>query len=286
MSDSMGRRPNPSPGVSDRVVLIGEGIGHSRSPKLMNALFERFGLRMHYSLAELSGPQVGPFMESMRRGGYRGANVTSPHKQRARRAANRVDRMAAAIDAVNTLVVDDGRIVGYNTDVVGFTESIRGASIRDTPIGAAPLTVAILGTGGAARAAAYALLNGQFDIRSLTIYSRDADRGEACAFTLFDPRARGAALETFRPADLVVHATPVGLPSTPGTLLSAERLAGSGLLVDMVYSTPKTALMAEAEQAGMRTINGRAMFVHQALASFELFTGIQATPAMLPPDLF
>ncbi len=270
----------PPADAPSRVVLIGENIAHSRSPRIHNHLFERFVLPYRYELMPLSEADVLPALRRMKRGGYRGANVTSPHKQTVMAGLDALSDEAATLGAVNTIIFEDGRATGHNTDTYGFARSLGGVMALD-----APFTAAILGTGGAALAALYVLL-GAPGLESLVIYSRDASRAATLADRWGDPRLHGAALDGFRPADPVVHATPVGLAGSPGALLSAERLRGSGILYEMIYSPAETALMRAARDAGVRAIGGGAMFIGQAARAFELWTGIVVGEHDMPANLF
>lgn len=253
-----------------RIVLLGSNIAHSRSPGLHNALFERFGLPYRYELMPLEAEEVPAVLAMLKRGGYRGANVTSPHKEVVFDLLDGHSPEAARIGGVNTIVFEEGKARGYNTDTEGFRWSLR-----DEELLRPPFTAAVLGSGGAARAAADVLLG--FDtLRELTIYSRSAEKAAAACRRWNDGRLCGAALDTFRPADLVVHATPVGLPGREGRILEPEDLRGVSLLYEMIYHPPVTSLMAAAAEAGVRTVGGGAMFIGQAHAAFRLWTGIDA----------
>lgn len=262
------------------VVLIGENIAHSRSPRIHNHLFERFALPYRYELMPLSEAEVLPALRRMKRGGYRGANVTSPHKQTVMAGLDDLSDEAAKLGAVNTIIFEDGRATGHNTDTYGFARSLDGLIRLDVPF-----TAAILGTGGAALAALYVLL-GAPGLESLVIYSRDASRAATPAGRWGDPRLRGAALDDFRPADLVVHATPVGLAGSSGALLGADRLRGTGILYEMIYSPAETALMRAAREAGARAVGGGPMFIGQAARAFQLWTGIAVGEHDMPANLF
>lgn len=255
-----------------RIVLIGSNIAHSRSPHIHNTLFRKYDLPYRYELMPLDPEQVLPALDLMKRGGYRGANVTSPHKQIIMPGLDRLSDEARAVGAVNTIVFENGMATGHNTDVAGFDRSLSDHMSSD-----APFTAALLGTGGAALAAIHVLLRKE-GLRSLTVYSRDQGRAESAAGRWNDSRVQGRSLDLFSPADLVVHATPVGLTGNPGSLFDAERLRGCGLLYEMIYSPAETALMRAARDAGVRAVGGMGMFIAQALGAFRLWTGIEADP--------
>ncbi len=265
---------------AEKVVLIGAGIAHSRSPRLHNHLFALYGLPLHYSLMPLEQHEVAPAVAAMKRGGFRGANITSPHKLAAMPGMDELSAAATAIGAVNTIVFSGGRAYGHNTDTVGFA-----ASLAHQPVATREFTAAVLGTGGAASAAIHALL-AMPGLRGLTVYSRDAARAAACAARWGDRRVAGRGLGEYSAADLVVNATPIGMATRPGMPIPAERLGGTALLYEMIYSPAETALMRAARAAGVPVAGGAEMFVGQALASFQLWTGIAATAADVPADLF
>jgi shikimate dehydrogenase len=181
---------------------------------------------------------------------------------------------------VNTIVIENGGAVGHNTDAYGFAESIR-----DHPLLHAPFTANIIGTGGAAQAAVYVLTRISH-LQSLTIYSRTMGRGEEAARRWNDPRVRGNVLPAYIPADLVIHATPIGLAGSPGLPLDPDHLHGSRLLYEMIYSPAETPLMLAARERGIETIGGAAMFIGQALRAFSLWTGVDVDAGDVPENLF
>jgi shikimate dehydrogenase len=263
-----------------KVVLIGENIDHSHSPAIHNYLFERYSVPLQYELMPLEPEEITSTLRSMKRGGYRGANVTSPYKQLVIAELDEISDEAGEIGAVNTIVFEHGRAIGYNTDGFGFAWSLQGEPLIESSF-----TAAVLGTGGAAMAAVSELLR-MSNLRSLVIYSRDKARAERSAAARRDSRVVGEALPSFSPADMVVHATPVGLPGVPGQLLSEEQLRGVKLLYEMVYFPSETALIRSARLAGARVVPGVRMLVGQAARAFELWTGIAVEPSDLPEELF
>lgn len=259
------------------VVLLGDNIRHSLSPLLHNYLFERYDVPLRYELMPIRASELLSAVERMKRGAYRGANVTSPYKQRLFPAIDGMSESVAAIGAVNTILFEYGDAVGHNTDVVGIAHAL-------TPhLPESSFSAAVIGTGGAARAALRYLLD-RANLSSVTVYSRDLERAARLADD-WGERVAGAALDRFAPADLVVHATPVGLPGNPGQVLDESSLAGSGTLFEMIYAPARTPLVESAERAGMRIVSGLDMFVGQALESFRIWTGIEVSPEEVPYDL-
>lgn len=264
----------------EKIVLIGRNIEHSLSPAIHNYLFDKYALPLQYELLELSREEVVPTLRRLKRGGYRGANVTSPYKQAVILELDDLSDEAATIGAVNTIVFDHGRGIGHNTDSNGFAWSLAGESLLEREF-----TAAVLGTGGAAMAAIFHLLS-LTALTSLTLYSRDSARAEHVVAGWNDPRLHGAELTAFAPADLVVHATPVGMQGTPGQLLGVEELRGVELLYEMIYSPSETELTRSAREAGARVLTGSQMLLGQAARAFYLWTGIEAEPGDLPMGIF
>jgi shikimate dehydrogenase len=249
----------------EKVALIGEHISHSRSPAFHNALFERHGLPLRYELMPLAANELAGAIARMKEGGYRGANVTSPHKERIVALLDELSSEARRLGAVNTILFENGRAIGYNTDGAGFARTLR-----DEPLRAGPHTAAVLGAGGAAASAVDVLLASPH-LASLIIYSRTLERAFSLAARFSDDRLAPSTLDRFAPADLVVHATPVGMAAHPGALLNAEQLHGVGLLYEMIYAPEETELMRRARSAGARIVNGEGMLRAQAEESFRIW---------------
>lgn len=260
-----------------KIVLIGSNIEHSRSPAIHNRLFEMHGLPYRYELLPAEPNELPDIMRMLRDEGYRGGNVTSPHKELVYELLDERSETAERLGAVNTFVIEEGKALGYNTDTVGFEASLERRSI----VGA-PFTAAVLGTGGAARAAVDVLLRHR-TLRSLTLYSRSGEKAGAICTRWRDDRLFPAAYEEFEAADLIVHATPVGLAGEGGRLLEPEQLEGGRMLYDMIYHPDVTRLMEAAADAGLAVLGGREMFIGQALESFRLWTGVEVRRSDLPP---
>ena len=246
--------------------IAGNPCAHSKSPLLYNRLFARFGMRYHYTRFEW--PDAGAIVRLASLLPTKGLSVTIPFKADVMRHLDLVDSHAAAIGAVNTVVRCGGRMYGHNTDWLGVRAPLahrRGGR------------AVVLGAGGAAAAAVYALLSLDMDV---TVLARtpDAARRLAERFT-----CRWGGLDEFRgsDADVVVHATPVGMEPDTRSLLSASDFRAGTTVFDLVYTPPETPLIRAAKEAGCETIPGTEMFVHQAVAQFRLMTGIAVTPELV-----
>ncbi len=246
--------------------IAGNPCAHSRSPLIYNRLFAHSGMRYHYTYLEW--PDVGEIVHLTSLLPTKGLSVTIPFKTDVMRYLDEVDAHAAAIGAVNTVVRCGGRLYGHNTDWLG---------VRSPLIHRQGARAVVLGAGGAAAAAVYALISLDMDV--LVLARRpDAARRLAERFG-----CRWGPLEDLRGSDIdvVVDATPVGMDPDTGSLLGPGDLEAGMTVFDLVYTPPETPLLRAAKEAGCETIPGTEMFVHQAVAQFRLMTGIAVTPALV-----
>lgn len=259
-----------------RAGLIGTPLRRAHSAVMHNAAFAHHGIAAHYDLRELGAADLGGFVSEVRAGEWLGFNVTAPHKQAIVPFLDRVEEGAAAIGAVNAVTVDDGALVGFNTDASGFLVALRAAG---GPVQGARAVV--FGAGGAARAVVWALLTAGAD--SVTVVNRTAERAEALARDLSDHgavAALDAAAATvdgvLSSADLAVNTTTVGMTvdDVPFDVTALDR---SAFVFDVVYVPPETPLLAAARSRGLAVSNGLEMLVRQAEVAFERWTGVPDT---------
>ena len=253
--------------------IIGSPVGHSLSPHLHNAAFAEANLNSIFIPIEVD--DVGAFLDLMVRPdsreihwNCRGLSVTAPHKSTVIGHLDWVDAAALEIGAVNTIVVENDELHGYNTDAVGFIAPLKQ---RDESV--AGLRCAVIGAGGAARAVLWALKE---EGANVTLFARHEAKGETLAgqfgvnhATLLDA--------TFRDFDVVINATPLGTRGEAEQLTPATRaqLGGVRLAYDLVYNPSETRFLSEAGAAGCETIGGFEMLIAQAVEQFKLWTGIQ-----------
>ncbi|TCK23010.1 shikimate dehydrogenase [Pseudonocardia endophytica] len=264
-----------------RTGLVGAGIGPSLSPALHEREADALGLPLRYDRWDLDAmgvdtADVGTVLDHARAAGYRGLNVTHPAKQAVIAHLDGLSPDAAAIGAVNTVVIGaDGSLTGHNTDWTGFRDGLR-----DGLPGVRPERVVLLGAGGAGAAAGYALA--REGVRWLHVVDVDGGRATALAAALAPQLSAGSVatghgrdeLEDLLPhAGGLVHATPVGMAAHPGSPCDAALLAHRPWVAEIVYRPLDTALLADARAAGCRTVDGGRMVVHQAAEAFRLFTG-------------
>lgn len=246
--------------------IAGNPCTHSRSPLLYNRLFAHFGMHYHYTLLEW--PDAETIIRLANLLPTKGLSVTIPFKTDVLHHLDEVDDHAEAIGAVNTVIRCGGRMYGYNTDWLGVRAPLahrQGAR------------AVVLGAGGAAAAAVYALVSLDMDVMVLA-RRPDAARRLAGRFG-----CRWGGLGAFRGADVdvVVDATPVGMEPDTRSLLAPGDLEPGTTVFDLVYTPPETPLIRAAKEAGCETIPGTEMFVHQAVEQFRLITGIAVTPALV-----
>lgn len=259
-----------------RLAVIGDPIGHSKSPQMHNPALQACGIDAQYVRVQVPVGRVQKAFALFVKQGFLGVNITIPHKFEALDAVDVVDPLARQLGAVNTLAIRDGKMFGYNTDGPGFLRSVKeafGAEIKD-------LRVLILGAGGGAgRAVA---------VQSVTAGCRDlvlANRTEAKLSPLVE-ELRGAtpwqarlqtcaldhdALAKHLPqVDLIVNATSVGMKSEDAPLLPTGALEPRHLVYDMVYrASGPTDLIQQATAAGAKHADGMCLLLHQGAISFE-----------------
>lgn len=243
--------------------IAGHPCLHSRSPPLWNALFDRFGLDARYTW--LGHPDFGTLLAGAQELGVQGLSVTIPHKEAALMAADRVDPHAEAIGAANTLLLRCGEVAASNTDWIGVRRPLEGVP---------PGRAVVLGAGGAAAAAVYALRDLGCEV---TVLARNPDAAAALASRFECGSGSLRDFGAIRPS-IVVHATPVGMTGDTRSLLSPADLDPSMTVFDLVYTPAETPLLRAAAARGCLTIPGTEMFVYQACEQFLHMTGIEVGP--------
>ncbi len=265
-----------APPRSVLVGLIGAGIQASKSPAMHEREAEAQGLRCIYRLIDLvplglGAEAAGELLTSAQRMGFAGVNVTHPCKQAIVDELDALSPEAEAIGAVNTVVFEGPRRVGYNTDAYGFGESLR----RFLPDARLDRVVQI-GAGGAGAAVAHAALSR--GVGALTLVDLDAGRAQALAARLrqrFGDRiAVAARTPALADADGLINATPIGMARYPGMPVTESLLHPKLWVADIVYTPLETELLRAARRLGCCTLPGGGMAVFQAVEAFRLFTGI------------
>lgn len=261
--------------------VIGDPIAHSLSPDMHNAAIGVLETDYCYVAFHVLPDRVESALRGMRALQIRGLNVTLPHKTAVMAHLDRISEEALAVGAVNTISFEEGDLVGYNTDVYGLATALE----RTAGLAVLPEHCVILGAGGVARAAVYALATNH-DVRRVSILNRTVARAEALAHDM--ERITGKAIDTgdltadtqsrvFADAGLVVNGTSLGMvPDAERTpLADTSALHSELVLYDTVFNPLDTLLMRQFRSAGAPAFGGLDMLVHQGARSFAIWTGVE-----------
>lgn len=267
------------------VGLLGRPLGHSFSPAMHNRAFNALGLNYCYLPIEVADQDLETVTAGLARMNFAGYNVTIPHKMRIMDCLDTIDPLAQAIGAVNTVTIENGRSTGYNTDGLGFVQSLEvasGLTVKDKAI-------LLLGCGGAARAIAMTLE--QQGASRITICNRteqkahilslDVNRqGRDCCKAI--PMMAGPMETVLGDTDILVNTTSVGMhPQEEQSPIEAHLLHGNLMVCDIVYNPFRTQLLKIAQQKGCRIVEGLGMLVYQGAAAFKLWTEREAPVEMM-----
>jgi shikimate dehydrogenase len=241
--------------------VLGFPVGHSRSPDMMNAAFADLELEWHYVKLPVPPALFAEIVPALRGSGFRGANVTIPHKVAAHALAGELTDAAAAIGAVNTLSFEDGHVLGDNTDAGGLVDAL------DADLSGA--STLVLGAGGTARAAVWALREAGAEV---AIWNRTPERAAELAAEFGVRHA-----SEIEPARVLVNVTSLGLHAEDlPAQLGLDGVVEPELVADVVYGGEPTALCRWGEARGARVVDGLEMLLRQGARSFERWTGRQA----------
>ena len=263
--------------------VIGNPVEHSLSPSIHNAAFRECGLNYVYLAFRVE--RIDDAIRGIRvLGNAGGFSVTIPHKVSVMAHLDEVDGTAHHIGAVNTIVLRDGKLTGYNTDASGALRALQeaGTELKDRH-------VLLLGSGGAARAIAFGLA-ARTELQRLTILGIDEEERRRLVqdLTATEVKVQGGQLDEPHLRDVLpdtqvlIHCTPVGMsPKVEHTCVPAALLHPALTVMDIVYNPRETMLLREAKAAGCRIIPGLDMFLNQAVEQFELWTGWKAPAAVM-----
>lgn len=264
--------------------LFGDPVGHSKSPLMQNAAFREAGINAVYAAFRVAPADLAKAVDGIRSLGFGGVNVTIPHKVAVMDHLDDIDETARRIGAVNTVVNRNGRLVGFNTDGIGYVRSLKEEAGFE-PQGR---RILLIGAGGAARGVAFALAAEEPE--RIVVANRTVEKAAELAEAV--GRASGPVVSCRAIAlaelaglgerfDLIVNTTSIGMhPDTGATPLDGEvldRLAdGAATVSDLIYNPRETRLLALARQRGAAVHGGLGMFVYQGAYAFEYWTGVPA----------
>jgi len=257
--------------------VIGDPVDHSLSPLIQNTAFRLAGLDAVYVAFHVKGPSLGPAVRGLRALGVKGFNVTTPHKIRVTRFLDTIDRTVAEIGSANTVVNQNGSLLGYNTDGLGALKALEEAG---QPLEGRSLL--LLGAGGASRAIAYAFAP---RVSSMVIVNRTVSKAKQLSQRLrrkFKKEIAAATLSSrmirrfLHEADIVVNASSMGMDGKSELPIEEDWLRKDQCVFDIVYKPAWTRLLTLAAHAGARTVTGLDLLLNQGACSFEVWTGREA----------
>lgn len=272
----------PITGHTRLTALLGSPVAHSISPLMHNEAFQLLDLDYTYLCFEVNEETLPAAVDGLKACGIRGFNLTMPNKNKIVELLDELSPAARLIGAVNTVVNDDGHLIGYNTDGVGYMQAVKDAGYDITG-----KTITIMGAGGAATAiCAQAALDG---VKKIHIFARETsrlwDRTQKlaeninstlpCKAVLHENKDTAALAQAISESALLLNATSVGMaPNTEGTIIEDTSLYHPDLIVsDVIYNPRETRFLKEAREAGCRTFNGMYMLLYQGAEAFRLWTG-------------
>ena len=272
----------PITGHTRLTALLGSPVAHSISPLMHNEAFQLLDLVYTFLCFEVIEETLPAAVDGLKACGIRGFNLTMPNKNKIVELLDELSPAARLIGAVNTVVNDDGHLIGYNTDGVGYMQAVKDAGYDITG-----KTITIMGAGGAATAiCAQAALDG---VEKIHIFARETsrfwDRTQKlaeninstlpCKAVLHENKDTAALAQAISESALLLNATSVGMaPNTEGTIIEDTSLYHPDLIVsDVIYNPRETRFLKEAREAGCRTFNGMYMLLYQGAEAFRLWTG-------------
>ena len=267
-------------GVSALAGIMGWPVSHSKSPRLHGFWLEQYHIDGAYVPLPVHPDDFETALRALSSLGFRGVNVTLPHKEAALAACDRIDAHAERIGAVNTIEFSQGEVIGSNSDGFGFIESLRqgvaGWRADDRP-------AVVLGAGGAARAVLAALQDEGFS--EIVLLNRTRERAERLAASLGGPIRTADWSERaglLRDVSLLVNTTSLGMVGQAPLDIDLAGLPTETVVTDIVYQPLETRLLAEARSRGNRTVDGLGMLLHQARPGFETWFGVrpEVTPEL------
>jgi len=255
------------------IAIFGDPISHTMSPAMHNAAFAEMGLDYVYVPFHVKPEELGSAVRGLKALGFAGANITVPHKERVLEFLDEVDPFAGKLGAVNTIVNRDGKLIGYNTDGLGFIKSLK----EDAGFDPAMKKVFMCGSGGAARAIGFALANA--GTRRVYLFDIDELKRDRLVMDINSASGKVSARPTppdpdfIRSCDLVVNATPLGMHEGDPLPIPEGSFRVGQVVYDIVYNPPKTKTLELAQAGGAKPVNGLGMLLYQGVFAFEHWIG-------------
>ncbi|MED0968939.1 shikimate dehydrogenase [Bacillus paramycoides] len=253
--------------------VIGNPIGHSLSPVMHNDAFEHLNMDAHYHAFLVEEETLGEAVKGLKALGISGFNVTTPHKVAIMEYLDEVAPLAEQIGAVNTVVHREGKLIGYNTDGIGFVRALQ--SISKDPL--QEKRILLIGAGGASRAIYFSLAD--VGVKAIDIANRTVDKAEnLIAGCMGNVNSHALSLERAAEVqgeyDIIIQTTTIGMhPLVEYTPLEIRSLKQGTIVSDIIYNPFETKILGDAKEQGATIQNGIDMFVYQGALAFEMWTG-------------
>lgn len=267
--------------------VIGNPVKHSKSPIMHNAAFNALGINACYIPLEPSSTELDKVCSLIKAGVLSGSNVTIPYKEAVVEYVDVLTDEASMIGSVNTLYSNEGKLIGDNTDGLGFKKSLF-SDFGFIPLGKSAI---ILGAGGAAKAVTAKLCQAELD--SLVIFDIDLKKAEELLehISKFNYKTKVDLIKSdqvnssSRKSDLIVNCTPIGMNENDPLLVSPDVFSNNQYVYDLVYTPPLTKLLSTAKSCGAKTLNGMDMLAYQGAESFSIWESVEAPYEIMRQEL-
>lgn len=286
---------NTITGHTQLTALLGSPVAHSISPLMHNEAFRQLGLDYVYLCFDVTEETLPAAVEGLKTCGIRGFNLTMPNKNKIVELLDELSPAAKLIGAVNTVVNDNGRLIGYNTDGIGYMQAAKDAGYDLTG-----KTITVMGAGGAATAiCAQAALDG---VEKIHIFARSTSRfwertqkladtinkTLPCKAVLHENGDKAALKDAAAESALLLNATSVGMaPNVDASIIEDTSIFRPELVVsDVIYNPQETLLLKQAKEAGCKTFNGMYMLLYQGAEAFRLWTGMDMPVELIKEKYF
>jgi len=245
--------------------VIGDPIEHSISPTMHKWIFDSLGMDAKFEKIKIGEDELPQVINKIKNGELDGVNITIPYKERIMKYLDEVNSRVQSIGAVNCILKSGSRIIGNNTDWYGFSMALRNYDIN--PIGK---QVIVLGAGGSAKSILYALR--QMGVQKIFLFNRSIEKARVLQNKYISIHSMDDAKDIIGIDSIIINSTSVGMQSSQ-TPLDFSLIHKDQILIDIIYTPLNTSFLKYGQKIGALTINGLDMFIHQGLASLDLWFG-------------
>jgi shikimate dehydrogenase len=261
----------------DVYALIGDPVSHSASSSMHNAAFSALNIPAVYLILKVVSLNLKEAIKGIKALNIKGVNVTIPHKETCIEFLDHIDKQTKQIQAVNTILNEEGKLTGFNTDSDGFVDSL----IKNARISPKGKKIFIMGAGGAARAVSFGLCKNKAEHITLVDIQREKARKLKSSLDKYYPQCKISTIsyrdndklrKDIESSSIFINATGVGLKSDDPIVINPDFLHKGLLVCDLIYNPPLTKLLKTAKDKGIKTLNGEGMLLYQGIRSFQIWT--------------